>query len=340
MPEVSLDRWKAFLDAHPQAHFLQTGEWGELKAGFGWHPVRLIVGESGAQILFRSLPLGLTLAYIAKAAGPQILAKDADAFWSEVDAVCRKRRAILCKIEYDGWMQGPEDAKSADVRPPGGTTPVVVSRHSIQPLRTITIDLRSDEGAILARMKQKCRYNIRLAAKKGVVVHPWEDIQAFQQMLQTTGKRDGFAVHDLSYYQRALDLFHPKGMCELLVAEFEGQPLAALMVFVRGVRAWYVYGASTDLERERMPNYLLQWEAMRWARQQGCEEYDLWGIPDEDESTLEAAFENRQTGLWGVYRFKRGFGGSVRRTLQPSDRVYNSLLYRVYLLRASRISAT
>jgi lipid II:glycine glycyltransferase (peptidoglycan interpeptide bridge formation enzyme) len=189
-------------------------------------------------------------------------------------------------------------------------------------------------------MKQKCRYNIRLAEKKGVVVRPWRDVPAFHEMLVTTGKRDGFAVHSTNYYQRAYELFHPAGTCELLTAEFEGRPLAALMVFARGRRAWYVYGGSTDRERERMPNYLLQWEAMRWARSRGCEEYDLWGVPDEEESFLESEFEERQNGLWGVYRFKRGFGGRVRRAAPAVDRIYDPLLYRAYLLRASMLGAS
>ncbi len=80
-----------------------------------------------------------------------------------------------------------------------------------------------------------------------------------------------------------------------------------------------------------MPTYLLQWEAMRWAKARGCHEYDLWGVPDEDEATLEANFEKRHAGLWGVYRFKRGFGGEIKRAAQALDRVYNPLLYRAYL---------
>jgi lipid II:glycine glycyltransferase (peptidoglycan interpeptide bridge formation enzyme) len=120
-------------------------------------------------------------------------------------------------------------------------------------------------------------------------------------------------------------------MCELLVAEYEGKTLAALMVFTHGRRAWYVYGASTDEERNRMPTYLLQWEAMKWAKARGCEEYDLWGVPDEDEATLEANFEKRHDGLWGVYRFKRGFGGELKRAAQAIDRVYDPLLYWAYL---------
>jgi lipid II:glycine glycyltransferase (peptidoglycan interpeptide bridge formation enzyme) len=340
MPAVSKDEWNDFLGAHPNAHFLQTAEWGELKSGFGWQPVRLLVGDSGAQILFRSLPLGLTLGYIGKAAAQQIQPKDADGFWEEVDGLCRRRHAILCKTEPDLWTDQTPGELPAPASHSSRARSAVPSAHSVQPRRTITVDIRPDEGSILARMKQKCRYNIRLAEKKGVVVRPWRDLPAFHEMLVTTGRRDGFAVHATKYYERAYDLFHPQGQCELLAAEFEGRPLAALMVFARGRRAWYVYGGSTDRERERMPNYLLQWEAMRWARHRGCEEYDLWGVPDEDEAILEAGFEERQDGLWGVYRFKRGFGGTVRRAVQAEDRIYNPLLYRAYLLRASMLGAS
>ena len=179
-------------------------------------------------------------------------------------------------------------------------------------------------------MKPKCRYNIRLAEKKGITVRAWDDIPAFHEMMTVTGGRDKFGVHSQEYYQRAYELFHPKGTCELLVAEFEGKPLASLMVFANGKRAWYVYGASNDQERNRMPTYLLQWEAIRWAKARGCDEYDLWGVPDENEEALEAQFESRHDGLWGVYRFKRGFGGEVKRAAQAADRVYNPLLYWLY----------
>jgi peptidoglycan pentaglycine glycine transferase (the first glycine) len=108
------------------------------------------------------------------------------------------------------------------------------------------------------------------------------------------------------------------------------------MVFRLGVRAWYFYGASSDEERNRMPTYLLQWEGMRWAAGQGCLEYDLWGIPDEEEAVLEEQFSNRSDGLWGVYRFKRGFGGEMTRSVGAWDRVYNPLLYRLYQFWSGR----
>jgi len=181
------------------------------------------------------------------------------------------------------------------------------------------------------RMKQKTRYNIRLAEKKGVTVRAWDDIESFHKMMLLTGGRDGFGVHSLEYYRHAYELLHPKQMGELLLAEYESKPLAALFIARNGNRAYYLYGASTDEERNRMPTYILQWKAMKWAKARGCEEYDLWGVPDEDESTLEAIFEKRHDGLWGVYRFKRGFGGELKRAVQAMDRIYNPFLYWAYL---------
>jgi len=323
MPTISLTDWNQFLSQHPNAHLLQTGEWGELKSAFGWKPVRVISGNVGVQILFRKLPLGFTVGYIPKAVISD--QSESDQFWKEVDSVCKQRRAIFLKLEPDQWTDSPLPVREG--------VGVRESRHNIQPPRTIIIDIKNSEDDILAKMKQKTRYNIRLAEKKGVTVRAWDDIDSFHKMMLVTGGRDGFGIHSLEYYKRAYELLQPKGLGEIFVADYEGKPLAALFVARNGHRAYYLYGASTDEERNRMPTYLLQWEAMKWAKSHGCEEYDLWGVPDEDEATLEANFETRHDGLWGVYRFKRGFGGELKRAVQAMDRVYNSLLYKLYLWR-------
>ncbi len=315
--------WERFLARYPDAHVLQTAAWGELKAAFGWQVERLIVGETGAQVLFRPLPLGFSVAYIPK--GPVGERAGWAALWPKVDALCRRYRAVFLKVEPDLW----EETDPQGAVPPPGFRP---SPHAIQPRRTLVVSLEGSEEEILARMKQKTRYNIRLAARKGVTVRLWDDLEGFYRLMRETGERDGFGVHSLAYYRRAYQAFHPRGEAALLVAEFQGEPLAALMVFARGRRAWYFYGASTGKHRNKMPTYLLQWEAMRWAKARGCTEYDLWGVPDADRETLEAQFTQRRDGLWGVYRFKRGFGGVLRRA-PVWDRVYHPWLYRLYLWR-------
>jgi lipid II:glycine glycyltransferase (peptidoglycan interpeptide bridge formation enzyme) len=336
MPLLTAPEWDAFIDRHPEAHILQTSAWGRLKSAFGWQAVWVTAGPpeslTGAQVLFRHLPLGFSVAYIPR--GP--VGPGWEVLWPEVDALCRQHRSVLLKVEPDRW-DGEEIRQGEH---PVGMPGFIASRQAIQPPRTLVVCLEGDEETLLARMKQKTRYNIRLAQKKGVEVHPSQDLEGFFRLMQTTGQRDDFGVHSLAYYRRAYDLFTPQGACILLQATYAGQPLAALMAFAHGLRAWYFYGASNDLERNRMPAYLLQWEAMRWARSRGCTEYDLWGVPDEEEAVLEASFESRHDGLWGVYRFKRGFGGQLRCTVGTWDRVYIPALYAVYRWWASRREIT
>ena len=313
--------WTEYIDGLPQAHILQTSAWGMLKSSFGWRVRWVQADNAGAQILFRKLPLGFTLAYIPK--GP--IGDWLPELLPALNQICKEERSFMLKIEADEvWDSGRADQLQAH-----GFSP---STQTIQPRRTITVDLIPDEDEILARMKQKTRYNIRLADRKGVTVRPWNDVRAFAAMTLETADRDHFGAHNPAYFQRAYDLFHPCAGCELFVAEVEGTPVAAMMAFARGQRAWYFYGASLSIHRERMPTYLLQWEAMRWAKGRGCTSYDLWGIPDADEKTLEDQFTRRSDGLWGVYRFKRGFGGQIVRSMGAWDLPYNTMLNQLYQL--------
>lgn len=319
--------WESFLAAFPDAHLLQTAAWGDLKARFGWAPARLAAGAAGAQVLFRRLAPGLTLGYIPR--GP--VGDWLPALLPDLDALCRARRVFALKLEpdLDDEPQAAAALAAAGLRP---------SAHTVQPRRTLVVDLRGDEDELLARMHPKTRYNVRLAERRGVRVCDWNDLPAFGRMMHETAQRDRFGAHTPGYYAAAYDLFRAGGACELLAAEFDGAPVAALMVFAHGRRAWYLYGASTDRARAHMPTYLLQWEAMRWARARGCSEYDLWGVPDHEREALEAGFTTRADGLWGVYRFKRGFGGALRRTVGAWDRVYSPAAYTVYRLAAARRS--
>ena len=322
------------MAAHPAGHLLQTTPWGRLKSEFGWAAeVVAPTAAAGALVLYRRLPLGLSLAYVPR--GPVLSWADPaalPALLPALDAAARKRGAICLKLEPDLDDTPAHTAYLANL----GLRP---SPHTVQPRRSIVIDLRPDEGAILAAMKPKTRYNIGLAAKKGVTARVGaapEDVERFIALMDETGRRDGFGVHAPEYYRRAYALFAPLGQAALVLAEYAGEALAGVMAFALGKQSWYFYGASSDRERPRMAPYLAQWEAMRWAKAQGAERYDLWGVPDADEAELEAGFETRHDGLWGVYRFKRGWGGRLGRTVGAWDRVYNPLLYRAYLLYLQR----
>ncbi len=323
MTAINPVEWDAFISRFPNPHILQTTAWGKLKAEFGWQLAHVVAQDCGTQILIKRLMPGINFAYIPK--GP--VGSTKDELWTEIDTICREKDCAFIKVEPDEWLKddGVQDEDQYYL-----SKKLVKSAHSIQPMRTLLIDLAGDESQILGRMKQKTRYNINLALKKNVIIKPQVELSAFYDLMKMTGNRDQFGIHSFAYYQRAYDLFHEHDQCLLLLAEYEGTPISALIAFRVGNRAWYFYGASSNLHRDRMPNYLLQWEAIRWAKLQGCSEYDLWGVPDVDLENLEANFAKRNDGLWGVYRFKRGFGGELKRSIGPWDKVYNPFLYRLY----------
>lgn len=325
-PPSTFETWHQFVAAHPNGNLLQTAQWGMLKDAFGWDWDVVTVGEdtpqAGALVLYRSLPLKIgTLAYVPR--GPVVDWQDealVGQLLTEIERAARRRRAWACWLEPEALDGTHAEARLADL---GYTR----TDRTIQPRSTILIDITPPEDDILMTMKSKTRYNIRLAGRKDVDVRlgRQEDVDIYYDMMETTGERDEFGIHDRAYYRRAFELFAPQDQVALFIAEYEGQPLAGIMAFAVGEKAWYISGASSNRERNRMPTYALQWAAIRWAKARGCRFYDLWGIPDVDEATLEATFAERSDGLWGVYRFKRGFGGEVVRYTGLWERPLNPL---------------
>jgi lipid II:glycine glycyltransferase (peptidoglycan interpeptide bridge formation enzyme) len=318
--------WDALVAQDPNGHLLQTWAWGELKGAFGWRPVRFCLDENGrllagAQVLFR--PVGpLSIAYVPK--GPFFAGGDRrpwDALWQAIHRRARRMGAILCKVEPE-WRD--EQAELHRLLTASGFAP---SRETIQPRRTIMVDLTGSEEDILGRMKPKWRYNVRLSARKGVTVRvgTQQDLPTFHALMRITGERDGFGVHSEDYFRQAWTLFETQGRARLFLASYEGDLLAALMAFAYNGQSWYMYGASSNERRELMPNHQLQWCAMQWAKEQGCHQYDLWGITDLDGDPESQA-------LSGVERFKLGFGGQVVRYVGAYDYIYNRPLYRLLRL--------
>jgi lipid II:glycine glycyltransferase (peptidoglycan interpeptide bridge formation enzyme) len=184
----------------------------------------------------------------------------------------------------------------------------------VQMRSTIWVDLAASEEEILARQKQKTRYNIRLAARKGVTISSAgaQRVEDWYRLYVATARRDGFSIHGLDYYRMVVERLQPRGVANLLLAHHQGDLLGGIVVFCFGHKAQYMYGASGDEKRNLMAPYLLQWEGMRWARNNGAQIYDLWGIPDR--------LDERED-LWGVYRHKRGYGGEIVRYLGAFDLV-------------------
>lgn len=331
--------WDEFVAAHPQGSVLQTTSWARLKNRFGWTSHRVWLRRdgkivAGAQILFRSIAFRLAkFAYIPH--GPLVDWQDdeqVEVLLNQIDLTTYERRAGILKMEPLVWQ---DDLLAETWRSICERHDLKTDVDKLQPPSTMMIDLRPSSDEIMAAMKQKTRYNVRLSARKGVTVRQGSaaDIPAFIRMMHVTGQRDGFGVRAPEYYRDAYELFKETNQVELFMAEFEERPLAGVMAFKNGPTAYNLFSASNNEERNRMPNYAVQWAVMEWAKEQGCTQYDLWGVPDTSFDELEANFTERRDGLWGVYRFKRGFAGNIQRTVGAVDRIYNKRLYKLYQWR-------
>jgi len=322
-------QWDAYVKSHPRAHALQLSAFGALKSAFGWQSkiVALMRDESiigGTQLLFRSLPMRLgTMAYLPM--GPYLSDESAQSqLWDAIHATARNNQARFLKWEAGIFLDEPKpNIETLSFKP---------SPQTIQPPNTVMIDISSDEDTVLGRMNQGTRRKIRQSLKNDIHYYQAtrEDVSKFTAMMNTTGERNAFGVHEPTYYHLAYDLSVPQGDAALFLAEHEGDSLAGVFVYKASKTAWYMYGASSSTKRNLMASYGIQWQAILWAKAHGCVWYDMWGIPDADEATLEAQFQTREDGLWGVYGFKRGWGGQIVRSVGAWDKIYSPLVYNAY----------
>lgn len=323
--QVPAAAWDEYVQAQARAHLLQLSGWGALKARFGWEVQIIALSDeaginAGALVLLKRLPLKAgKLAYVPMGG----YATEATRYAPLWQAIRRETGAAFLKLEPGHFPVGEEpDLASMGFKP---------SPQTIQPATTLIIDIGGDDEAILRRMNQGTRRKIRKSQASGIVYREGEraDLTEVNKLMQRTGERNAFGVHSAAYFESVYDLLIPRHGT-LLLAMKESELLAAIMVFALGNTAWYLYGASSRANSNLYATYGIQWAAIQWAKARGCRDYDLWGVPDQDKATLEAEFKNRNDGLWGVYGFKRGWGGEVRRSMGAWDLVWNPVLYAAY----------
>ena len=317
--------WNQAVADLPTGHVLQSYEWGDLKAQMGWRPFRILVESQGiargaALVLRRGLPLpGLSVMYVPK--GPCFHPGEAETLrvlLRSLKDLAQDHGALFIKVDPDLTS---EDSQAIGMLEQEGFHP---SQEQIQLRNTMVVDLRPPEADLLARLNQSTRRNISLAQRHGVEVLQGgtADLPLFYEMYLETAQRDGFILRSYAYYQHLWKLFLERGMAGAFLARWQDQVLAGCLVLILGKKAWYMLGASRGQMREVRPNQLLQWEAMRWAKSNGAESYDMWGLPD----VLEPG-----QPMWGLYQFKRGFGGEVRRWVGAYDYVARPRWRRLWL---------
>jgi lipid II:glycine glycyltransferase (peptidoglycan interpeptide bridge formation enzyme) len=366
-PQISSIQWNSAIARLFGAHILQTWEWGKVKSQFGWQTHYMVwYGDAGqyklsvnhipermkhkearaaALTLQRNIRIGgfarkMGVIYVPK--GPLLDWNDPSLRKQVIQDLrdfSQKHSAIFIKIDPDLEVGSGAPGSSESRESTLGSCIInelkgdgwLFSDEQVQFRNTVLISLEASEADLLANMKQKTRYNINLAMRKGVTVRAGtpKDFDMLFRMYAETSIRDGFTIRNDTYYREVWGtfmanqptMFADQPVADALVAEVDGTPVAGAFIFRFAKKAWYLYGMSSQAHKDKMPNYLLQWEAIKRSKAAGCTTYDLWGAPDEFVES---------DPLWGVYRFKEGLGGTVHRYLGAWDLPTNRMLYRLY----------
>ncbi len=303
-------------------HPLQSWEWGEFRQKTGIKVLRLGDFEGqrfllGYQLTIHPIPhTSFTVGYLPKGPTPDI------SMLGSLQKIGRDENCLLIKLEPN---ISPDQKTHAFLMENGCRR-----GRPFFTKYTFQIDLTRSEEELMAAMKEKTRYNVRLAQKHGVIVKEDNSPTAFEAYLKLTfetTRRQKFFAHDRKYHQLMWEILQPSGIAHLLTASFQGKVLSAWILFLFNNVLYYPYGASSSEQREAMASNLLMWEAIRWGKLRGARMFDLWGALGPNP--------NPHDPWYGFHRFKEGYGGKLVELIGTYDLVANPFLYPLYNLTDS-----
>lgn len=314
----------------------QAWAWGELKGKFGWQPQRLSSadGRVGAQVLVRPFR-GLSVAYVPRGPFPAVSGAVDQNLIDEFVRLARSRRAAFLRLEPD-VLQTDESAADLDafLKANGFRT----AEKTLGQRSSIRLDLAPSEDELFAAFSKGHRADVKRAEREGVIVRVGssdDDVDLLHRMLVATTERKAFEYHTAAYYRTMWRLYGDSA--RLYLAEWKGEVVAASLVICWGETGLYLFAGSTRAGLDSRAGHLLQWHAIRWARERGAKTWDFWGIADargqmemlrqqgvSDDSAqmkrLDA--EAQKDPKDGLHRFKKGWGGYFVRNVPAYDRVF------------------
>jgi len=319
------DKWEKFLAENAvDGGLLQSWAWGDVQKALDNRILRLVVlndaGDLWGVCLMIRHDLQFDNSYWYCPRGPVLHSKAEECLpvlAEKMYQVAREEKSFMIRLDPP-WMIGNEKYLEA--------CGFRKSENEVQPKCNLIVDVARTPDEILASMKQKTRYNIGLAIKRGVNVRLSKepsDLESFWQLIKQTAERDGFRPHNKDHYKKLFETLANKDMCQLFLAEYEGKVVAANIVSFYNNYATYLHGASSDIYRDVMATYLLQWEGMLYAQKAGCSFYDLGGMNGE-------TYNNPK---WeGISRFKASFAPQLKckEYIGSFERVVNPVAFSVY----------
>ena len=379
--------WNKFIAENCSESFLQAWEWGEFQKSLGRKIWRIGVIDNNsldddksentkyqipntkydllsvALVVKYDLPLGQSYFYCPR--GPVIkisnikyqISNILDFLFGEIEKIGKEEKSLFLKIDPPTPLtptlsRGERKHASPFRKGAGGIFKKSLSE--VQPRDTLILDITKSEEELLKEMKQKTRYNIRLAGRKGVKIsnikYQISNIKYFEkfwELVEETSRRDKFASHNKDYYWKMLEsLNNPESdilecrfqdysncrlQARLYFAEYNNKIIAANIVLFFGEMAIYLHGASSNEHRNVMAPYLLQWQQIVDAKKMGCKKYDFWGIAFKSQITNHKSQINSKFSDWGgITKFKKGFGGHEKNYIGAYDLVFNNIGYPIY----------
>lgn len=315
--QENLSEYEDFILSHPKSHFAQSYKWGLLKSDWKWYGILSRDGSGrprGAlSVMVRKMP-GMPWSMLYACRGPVCDLDDKECLSELIDGakqLAKRHRGYVIKLDPDvpNANQAFSDTlKSLGFRP----VPETKNFESIQPRYVFRLEIKGRSAEeLLMSFESKTRYNIRVAQKNNVSVKVEtsdEALTAFADIMKVTGERDGFITRNRAYFARMLECLGENA--RLYMASYDGRYIAGSLAIHYGDKVWYLYGASSNADRNMMPNYLLQYEMMRWAVETGARIYDFRGVSGD---------LTPENPLYGLYRFKKGFNGELCEFLPEMD---------------------
>lgn len=294
-------------------HIVQSPEWGKFKNEYGTPSVR--VGD----ILYTKHQIPFTNYFFG-------YSPKADPFKIDFGTLKKSLEENNCiNINFDVpniTVDSKNSEESVNIFKSNGC---VKSPRNQFASANVIMDLKPSEENILKNMHHKQRYNIKYAEKKGVKVRPIKndnDFDAFFDLYKETSKRQKYFSRSKPYLKKIWDLFKPKDMCEILVAEHEGIPLSAWFFLIYEGILYYPYGGSSEEQKNLQASSILGWEGVKLGKAKNCEAFDMWGAAENPN--------DKSDPWWGFTNFKLKFGGKYVRYIDSYDYVVNPALYKMF----------
>lgn len=298
-------------------HVMQSFEWGEFRRAMGIKVIRMGVFNdkkmvSGFTLTIHEIPkVDFTVGYLPKGNLP-------DEFLIEnLKKIGEENNCIFIKLEPNVETSGEIDRTMENL----GLT---LSKKALFTKYTFQLDITKSEEQLMGEMKEKTRYNTRLAERKGVVVKEEESFEDYFNLMKETTNRNKFFAHNEEYHRKMWEIMKNSGIAHLLIARYQNIPLTAWVLFVFNNVLYYPYGASSSQCRELMASNLIMWEAIKFGKKMGCKLFDMWGSLGPNPDSKDE--------WYGFHRFKEGYNPRLVEFVGSYDLVLNKNLYPLYFL--------